>query len=74
MPVTELIPNYIGGEWKKSSARESQKVINPATQESLGKLPLSTERMSPRRWMLRPLRFLHGGARLPKNASSRFSN
>ncbi len=41
MPVTEMIPNYIGGEWKKSSARESQPVINPATQESLGVLPLS---------------------------------
>ncbi|MGB9337062.1 MAG: CoA-acylating methylmalonate-semialdehyde dehydrogenase [Candidatus Acidiferrales bacterium] len=42
MPVAETIPNYIGGEWKKSSARESQQIINPATQESLAELPLST--------------------------------
>ncbi len=42
MPVTETIPNYIGGEWRKSSARESQQIINPATQESLAELPLST--------------------------------
>jgi len=42
MPVAESIPNYIGGEWRKSSARESQQIINPATQESLAELPLST--------------------------------
>ena len=42
MPVAEKIPNYIGGEWRQSAARESQRVINPATQESLAELPLST--------------------------------
>ncbi len=42
MSATETIANYIGGEWTKSSATESQKVINPATQESLAEIPLST--------------------------------
>jgi len=42
MPVAEIIPNYIGGEWRKSSARDSQQILNPATQESLAELPLST--------------------------------
>ena len=42
MSATETISNYIGGEWTKSSATESQKVINPATQESLAEIPLST--------------------------------
>jgi malonate-semialdehyde dehydrogenase (acetylating) / methylmalonate-semialdehyde dehydrogenase len=42
MPATEKISNYIGGQWAKSSASESQRVINPATQESLAELPLST--------------------------------
>src|SRR5271169_2374325 len=42
MPVAETIPNYIGGEWKRSASRESNAVINPATQESLAELPLST--------------------------------
>ena len=74
MPVTEVIPNYIGGEWKKSAARESQTVINPATQESFGELPLSGGDDVSRRWMLRPLRFRSGGGRLRKNESSRFSN
>jgi malonate-semialdehyde dehydrogenase (acetylating)/methylmalonate-semialdehyde dehydrogenase len=42
MPATEIISNYIGGQWTKSSATESQCVINPATQESLAEIPLST--------------------------------
>jgi malonate-semialdehyde dehydrogenase (acetylating)/methylmalonate-semialdehyde dehydrogenase len=42
MPATEIISNYIGGQWTKSSATESQRVINPATQESLAEIPLST--------------------------------
>src|SRR5580698_7061707 len=42
MSATETISNYIGGQWTKSSATESQKVINPATQESLAEIPLST--------------------------------
>src|ERR1700740_307130 len=35
------IPNYINGEWVESSAREWSDVINPATAEVLGKVPLS---------------------------------
>ena len=33
MPATETISNYIGGQWTKSSATESQRVINPATED-----------------------------------------
>lgn len=43
MPTLERIPNYIAGEWKKSSARDWQSVINPATQEPLGEVSLSAE-------------------------------
>ena len=40
--ITETkIPNYINGEWVESSAREWSDVINPATTESLGKVPIS---------------------------------
>jgi malonate-semialdehyde dehydrogenase (acetylating) / methylmalonate-semialdehyde dehydrogenase len=35
------IPNYINGEWVESGAREWSDVINPATAEILGKVPLS---------------------------------
>src|SRR6202050_2603310 len=41
MQVQEQVPNYIGGEWKKSSSSESQDVLNPATGEVLAKVPLS---------------------------------
>jgi malonate-semialdehyde dehydrogenase (acetylating)/methylmalonate-semialdehyde dehydrogenase len=40
--ITETkIPNYINGGWVESSAREWSDVINPATAEVLGKVPLS---------------------------------
>jgi malonate-semialdehyde dehydrogenase (acetylating)/methylmalonate-semialdehyde dehydrogenase len=40
--ITEAkVPNYINGEWVESSAREWVDVINPATSESLGKVPIS---------------------------------
>lgn len=42
MAVIDRIPNYIGGEWKISSARDWQSVINPATQEPLAEVSLST--------------------------------
>ena len=42
MSATETITNYIAGQWTKSTATETQRIINPATQESLGDLPLST--------------------------------
>jgi malonate-semialdehyde dehydrogenase (acetylating)/methylmalonate-semialdehyde dehydrogenase len=41
MQVQEQIPNYIGGEWKKSGAGEWQPVKNPATQETLADVALS---------------------------------
>jgi len=40
--ITETkIPNYINGEWVESTAREWTDVLNPATGENLGKVPLS---------------------------------
>src|SRR5215472_11511536 len=40
--ITETkIPNYINGEWVESTAREWTDVLNPATAEVLGKVPLS---------------------------------
>jgi len=41
MSVAELIPNFIAGAWSKF-AGESQNVINPATQETIAHVPLST--------------------------------
>jgi malonate-semialdehyde dehydrogenase (acetylating)/methylmalonate-semialdehyde dehydrogenase len=34
--------NFIGGEWQKSGAFEFVNVVNPATQEVMGKTPLSS--------------------------------
>ena len=35
----EILKNYIEGDWIKSSESDSIVVINPATQEILGKVP-----------------------------------
>src|ERR1700683_14405 len=42
MQVQEQVPNYIGGEWKKSSSSETQAIKKPANQETLTNVPLST--------------------------------
>ncbi|MBA3579714.1 MAG: CoA-acylating methylmalonate-semialdehyde dehydrogenase [Gemmatimonadaceae bacterium] len=34
--------NYIGGEWVESATTDWQELVNPATGESLGRVPLST--------------------------------
>ncbi len=40
--ITEAkIPHYIDGQWVESNAREWSEILNPATGESLGKVPLS---------------------------------
>lgn len=36
-----ILPNYINGEWQKSTANENLAVVNPATAEVLAKVPLS---------------------------------
>src|SRR5690606_6158488 len=43
-PVTDWItlPNYIGGEWVESRERGSMEILNPATQEVLGRVPHGT--------------------------------
>src|SRR5688572_1412117 len=35
------VPNYIGGEWRTSSAAEWLDVFNPATGEVIAKVPVS---------------------------------
>ena len=40
-PADLPIPNYIGGAWVPSRAAESLPLANPATGESLGRVPLS---------------------------------
>ena len=40
--ITEAkVPHFIGGQWVESHAREWSEIVNPATGESLGKVPLS---------------------------------
>src|ERR1700741_2790823 len=47
--ITETkIPNYINGEWVESHAHDWSEIINPATGESLGKVPLSDPSEVPR--------------------------
>ena len=40
--MSEVIPNFIGGNWMMSSAVDSLAVENPATGELLGRTPLSS--------------------------------
>ncbi len=40
--MAEALKNYIGDRWTESSGRETLPLINPATGESLGRVPLST--------------------------------
>ena len=35
------VPHYIDGQWVESNAREWSEILNPATGESLGKVPIS---------------------------------
>jgi malonate-semialdehyde dehydrogenase (acetylating)/methylmalonate-semialdehyde dehydrogenase len=40
--ITEAkVPHYIDGQWVESNAREWSEIVNPATGEGLGKVPLS---------------------------------
>ncbi len=39
MPTLQHLQNYINGQWRNSSANEFAAVINPATAESLGRVP-----------------------------------
>ena len=40
--MSQIVQNFIGGEWTNSSATESLLVTNPATGEELGATPMST--------------------------------
>ncbi len=39
-----MLSNYVGGAWRRSSATETQPVVNPATGETLAQVPLGTRR------------------------------
>ena len=41
MKTNQTILNYIGGQWRPSTAKEHLEVFNPATMDLLGKVPLS---------------------------------
>jgi malonate-semialdehyde dehydrogenase (acetylating)/methylmalonate-semialdehyde dehydrogenase len=41
MDSSEVLLNYIDGEWRKSTSHEILEVINPATGKILAKVPLS---------------------------------
>ncbi|HUK24333.1 MAG TPA: CoA-acylating methylmalonate-semialdehyde dehydrogenase [Terriglobales bacterium] len=41
-PPTTKLPNYINGEWRDSAAGEWGDVVNPATGETLARVPLSS--------------------------------
>jgi len=40
--ATRLLDNYIGGEWTAASGEETLDVVNPATEEVLARVPLSS--------------------------------
>ncbi len=42
MSTVKKIMNYYSGEWQPSGSDEALEVVNPATQELLGQVPLST--------------------------------
>ncbi len=44
MSTTTILQNYLNGEWRASRAAQTLDVINPATAEVLGKVPLSPAR------------------------------
>lgn len=35
--------NYVDGEWTETSGTDGQDVVNPATNEKLGRVPFSTD-------------------------------
>ena len=37
-----MIKNYVGGAWRDASATDSLAVMNPASGEEIGRVPLST--------------------------------
>ncbi len=42
MSTNNTFKNYIDGKWQEANATEFLDVINPATNEVLGKVPLSS--------------------------------
>lgn len=42
----EILENYIGGKWTRSKESNTTNVVNPATQEILGKVPYGKETVS----------------------------
>ena len=40
--MSDVVPNYVGGGWRESSATQTVSVTNPASGEEIGRVPLST--------------------------------
>ncbi len=40
--TTRILSNYVGGRWTESESSELLDVINPATNEVIARVPLST--------------------------------
>jgi malonate-semialdehyde dehydrogenase (acetylating) / methylmalonate-semialdehyde dehydrogenase len=40
--TSNILPNFIGGEWQRSKSQDSVDVFNPATAEVLAKVPLAS--------------------------------
>src|SRR5215210_3674888 len=43
MPANDQLPNYTNGQWSHPTATEFGEVVNPATGETLARVPLSNE-------------------------------
>ena len=41
MPAVQQLRNYINGDWVQSEATEKLAVLNPATNQPLGEVPLA---------------------------------
>lgn len=42
--MTKELKNFVSGEWRKSETQSYESVINPATEEVIAKVPLSTKK------------------------------
>ena len=73
--ITEAkIPHYINGQWADSNAREWRDVVNPATGEVLGSVPLADAAEVRTAVEAAAAAFPSGGALRRKIASSRCSS
>ena len=43
--TSNVLPNFIGGEWRRSNSSEMVDVFNPANAEVLARVPLARRKM-----------------------------